>query len=256
MADTANLVSLFCHAAAADLRLLADLNAVELTEERIKELQAQQFPDSLGLSLLHADAPAVAEQLRTLLKSWQPTIPSKEFDALACDFASIYLNGSLHSYPSESVWIDDEELICQQPMFDVRECYEKHDLVVPNWRVMADDHLVNELLFVSALLEKAANTDEPLALLKEAAWFMDEHLLRWLLPFGRRVAQRCATPFYASLAVLTALYGEQVRDHLADILETPRRSHEEIEVEIKARRRVQVTPIKPMPYVPGVAPSW
>lgn len=255
MTDSVSLIPLFCQTAAADLRLLADLNAVELTEERIKELQTQQFPDCLGLSLLHADAPAIAEQLRVLLNEWQPSIPSKDLDALACDFASIYLNGSLHSYPSESVWIDDEELTCQQPMFQVRECYEKHGLAVPNWRMMADDHLVNELLFVATLLEKAASSEQPQSLLKEAAWFMDEHLLRWLLPFGQRVAKRCDTPFYASLALLTAFYGEQVRDHLADILETPRRSHEDIETEIKARRRMNA-PAQPIRYVPGVAPSW
>lgn len=211
----------------ADLRLLADLHATELTQERV---------EALGKGLF-------------------PKISDTLLDDLACDFADIYLNGKFHSSPQESVWLDDDELVCQRPMFEVRAWYARHGLGVPNWRCMADDHLVNQLLFIAHLLDKAAENAEPLTLLAETSRFMDEHLLRWLLPFAQRVSQRCATPFYAGLALETARYCEHLRDLLAEILEIPRVSHEEIEARLNA---LQVAAARPqtMQYYPGIAPSW
>ena len=217
-----------------DLRLLADLHATELSREQIQGLQAMNFS-------------ATAE--------FPPELSASLLDELASDFADIYLNGKFHSSPQESVWLDDDELICQQPMFEVRAWYEQHGLAVPNWRRMADDHLVNQLLFVAYLLDKAAETSQPEALLEETARFMDEHLLRWLLPFGQRVAKRCATQFYAVLALETAGYCEHVRDSLADILDVPRQSHEEIEARLRAQHLAATRP-QPMHYYPGTAPSW
>ena len=201
---------------ANDLRLLADLHATELTREQV-----------------HSDT---------------------QFDELACDFADIYLHGKFHSSPQESVWLDDEELVCQQPMFEVREWYARHGLEVPNWRKMADDHLVNQLLFVAFLLEKSSTESNP-QLLAEAARFLDEHLLRWLLPFAQRVAQRCATAFYAELAQETAVYVEHTRDLLAEILGVPRLNHEEIEAQLRAQQLAESRP-QPVKFYPGVAPSW
>lgn len=217
---------------ANELRLLADLHATELTGEKLAELRAIAFP---GVPEEHISSPLL--------------------DELASDFADIYLNGKFHSSPQESVWIDDEELVCQQPMFAVREWYARHGLAAPNWRIMADDHLVNQLLFIAHLLDKAGGQDDPQATLEETARFMDEHLLRWLLPFAQRVAQRCSTQFYATLALETTDYVENIRHSLADILQTPRPTHEEIEIRMKARQVAAATP-QPMQYFPGAAPSW
>jgi TorA maturation chaperone TorD len=218
---------------ANDLRMLADLHATELTRERIQELQAIGFPAAQG---------------------FPQEIPDKLLDELATDFADIYLNGHFHASPQESVWTDEEELICQQPMFQVREWYSWHGLAVPNWRKMADDHLVNQLLFIAHLLDKAAD-DDPQIILRETARFMDEHLLRWLLPFAKRVTERCDTDFYASLALITAMQGDHIRDLLAEILDYPRPSFEEIEARMKAPQLAATQP-QPMQYYPGVAASW
>ncbi|MEZ5478985.1 MAG: hypothetical protein R3E95_16345 [Thiolinea sp.] len=105
------------------------------------------------------------------------------------------------------------------------------------------------------LLAQAARQERPQPLLAETAQFMDEHLLRWLLPFCERVAQRCQTAFYASLAMLTAQYAEQLRELLAQILDTPRPTAEELEARFKARTLQSVQP-QTLQYFPGVAPSW
>ncbi len=253
MLEQANITTQFCRLMATDLYVLADLHAVELTVERMRELQALEFPSILALNSDDQAYLLTVQQMESCLREWGK-LPDSLVDDLASDFADIYLNGKFHSSPNESVWLDEEELVCQQPMFQVREWYAGHDLEVPNWRRMPDDHLVNELLFVAALLNKAA-VDHPTQILSDAACFMDEHLLRWLLPFGKRVADRCNTPFYAALALLTALYVEQLRDLLAGILNAPRPSYEEIEGRMHAHHHLASRP-EPIRYYPGIAPSW
>ncbi len=253
MAEDAALVKPFFEAVVADLRLLADLNATELTAERLQVLQQMNFPEQLALADQGGDMLLTRQQLAALIKDWDCQDPAL-IDDLASDFARIFLTGSLHAGPCESIWLDDEELVCQQPMFEVRKWYENHQLAVPNWRVMADDHLVNELLFVAHLLNKAA-TEEKTVFIEEAASFMDEHLLLWLLPFGSRVAQRCHTDFYAGLAMLTAFYLEQLRDLLAEMLGVERPDREALDAARQARQRAAAMP-QPLQYFPGTAPSW
>ncbi|HPQ94744.1 MAG TPA: molecular chaperone TorD family protein, partial [Thiolinea sp.] len=197
-----------------------------------------------------------AELARGLLRDSLQQEPTPAFmDQLATDFAAIYLNGSLHAHPSESVWLDDEELTCQQPMFEVRACYARHQLATPDWRRLPDDHLVNELLFVAHLLAEAAQQAEPQALLEEAARFLDEHLLRWLTPFTERVSQRCQTRFYAALAMLSGLCVEQLRDLLAGMLDVSRPTAEALEARFKAQALKAAEP-QALRYFPGTAAGW
>jgi TorA maturation chaperone TorD len=170
-------------------------------------------------------------------------------DELAADFAAIYLTHGYAAAPCESVWLDEDGLVMQRPMFEVRECYTRLGLSAPDWRMRPDDHLVHQLQFLTALLEH--NSEPALA---EAARFLDEHTLRWLPDFGRRVAARAATPFYVGLAMLTATYLDELRDVLAQIIGVARPTSDEIE----QRTRVVEEVALPMPtaYVPGTSPSW
>ncbi|WP_020559850.1 TorD/DmsD family molecular chaperone [Thiofilum flexile] len=244
----------FCQVIATDLRLLADLHASELTRERMRELLDIGFPGLLALGSYDHTLALAVEQLGVGMASWPNPIPDSLVDDLAADFADIYLNGSLHGLPNESVWLDDEELTCQQPMFEVREWYARHNLAVPNWRKLSDDHLVNELLFIAYLLDKVSSEQDS-QVLEEVAQFMDEHLLRWLLPFGKRVALRCATPFYSSLALTSALYVEQLRELIAMILGVARPSIEAIELKLRTQQ-LAASGVQPLRYYPGSAPSW
>ncbi len=251
MPNNQKLLSQFANATATDLRLLADLHAQELTPTSLQALSTQSFAQLLGWLPEGKLSEAIA-QLDQAIQEWQNVETQTVLDTLATDFAAIYLTGHYRASPSESAWTDDEELVCQDAMFAVRELYKAHYLNVPSWRMMADDHLVNELLFVAHLLDKTATSPE---VLQEIARFMDEHLLRWLLPFTSRVIQRCDTLFYASLALITGLYCDQLRNTVAEILGETRPSAEEIEARLKARVTSQTTAV-PLQYFPGTAPSW
>jgi len=58
-------------------------------------------------------------------------------------------------------------------------------------------------------------------------------VLRWLPLFSNRVAHRCATSFFAGIATLTAAYCEELRDLMAELLEEPRPTEEEVEQRMK-----------------------
>jgi TorA maturation chaperone TorD len=134
-------------------------------------------------------------------------------------------------------------------MFKVRKWYRRYGLAAEDWRLRSDDHLVLELRFLAHLLDGAT----PPVDLTEVARFLDEHPLRWIDHFAERVAGRCATRFYAGLALLTAAYLDELRDLLAEVLGTPRPTPEEIEASIAPP---QVSLEVDGPFLPGAAPSW
>ncbi len=234
-------------AVAADLVTLASLHHVEVDDRMLVDLALVSFPRELGLKLKSPKAVEAVKFMVDALIDLPLPVPKATLDELAADYAAIYLNHDYSASPYESVWLDEENLVMQAPMFQVREFYRRHGLGVADWRNRSDDHLVIELLFIASLMQSG----QPDAL-AEAAHFMDEHLLRWLPQFGERVAKRCATPFHAAACWLTAAYCDELRDLLAKILGEPRPSPEEIE----ARMRPQIVQAVPVKFVPGVAPSW
>jgi TorA maturation chaperone TorD len=244
-----------CKALGDDLRQLAALHDRELDRERIATLRADGFPESLGL-LPQGQAGRDATQILLDALGGLDDPPSdKELDDLAADYADLYLNHGLQTSPLESVWLDEEGLTHQGPMFEVRDYYQRHGLGSAAWRVRSDDHLCLQLEFLAFLFEQAADATNPQVLFIEAANFLDEHLLRWIPEFGLRTAHRCATPFYAGLGLLTAGYVEELRQLLEEALGQARPTADEIEE--RMHPAAEAIPVAaPTAYVPGVAPSW
>ncbi len=231
----------FLEACSLDLLTLARLHDRELDPETVHKLKGSGFPLGLGLRL--DQGKAIAEALAQEAAGLSMQSPAD--DELAADFAAIYLTHAIGASPLESVWLDEDGLAMQAPMFEVRAAYAEHGLRVPDWRQRPDDHLVFQLQFVSLLLERA---DENAA--AQAAAFLDAHLLRWFPGFAGRVAMRAATPFYACLAAYTAAYLEELRDLLAQISGVAR---PEVTIGGAGPTGDEATPAA---YVPGSAPSW
>ncbi len=230
---------------AADLLALAGLHDRELTAERVVEIQAAGFPSSLGLRLISPAGLAALEL--TGLGVAELGHDEESLSRYAADYADIYLTHGLRASPYESVWLDEENLAMQAPMFETRAWYGRFGLSAPDWRTRADDHLVFQLHFVAHLMEAVEGGAG------EAADFLDGHLLRWIGRFAGRVSGRCEVSFYAGLAALTAAYVEELRDLLAVALDRPRPSPEAVEKAAGQRASVEVEVPR---YVPGSAPSW
>jgi TorA maturation chaperone TorD len=244
------LVEQFRRLVSADLQELMVLNDREPTEEILIGLRQVAFPDSLGLKLRSEQGQQSCDLMRRGLVELPESVDQKTLDKLASDFAAIYLNHTYRAFPAESTWMDEEGLTRQEPMFQVRMFYDKYGLKASEWNSRTEDHLVLEIQFLIHLLE----LDQERATLVEITKFLDEHLLRWIGRFAQQVTTYCETSFYAGVVSLTAVYLDELRDMLAEILSEPRPSPEEIEQRMKPKH-IPITEV-PLQYVPGVAESW
>ena len=235
-------------ALADDLEMLIRLNDRELDRETLAGLVETGFPASMGLLPARESLAGPHVVLREAVAGLRGA-DGAALDTLAADFAAIYLTGAFGASPCESVWMDDDHLTCQAPMFELRKVYEAAGLANPDWRKRPDDHLVMQLDYLLQRLKRAPLAE---ADMEHLAAFLDAHLLRWLPEFAARAAARCATPFYAGLAGLTAGWLETFRDVLASVLDTPRPAVRGLGLADGRRAAAE----EPVSFMPGAAPSW
>lgn len=240
-------------AIAEDAEALAALHDRELAPALVDALHEAKFPACLGLmpatKEFAAAWRAMAEGMRGLPRAGD----AAGYDDLAAEYAAIYLTGAYGASSCESVWIDDDHLGWQQPMFEWREIHARAGLKAVDWRQRPDDHLVLQLLYIAHAARHARTRDDWRAL----AAVLDEHTLRWVPNFALRVAARTMSAFYAALAMLTAAWLDTLRDLLARELGEERPMREEIERRLQARRTAaRSEKALPLQFVPGAAPSW
>lgn len=235
----------FAEALVADLEQLLRLHDRELDQPLIDSLREIQFPEGLAL-LSKGEAGEGARQLMAATLA-----QTMDLDLLAADYAAIYLTAAYGASPYESVWITEEHLTSQQPMFEWREIYAADGFKVDDWRQRYDDHLVLQIQWLAHRIENPA-TDW-----QETARLLDEHLLHWLPDWAERVEARADTAFYVALAALTANWLEDFRAMLAEMFNLPRPDRETIAARIQAKFKTEAETIQPIKFYPGAeGPSW
>ncbi len=238
---------------AAALGLVIRLHDREADAELLA-LLAGADPGALFAGLLNT--PAEADALTALSAALRDLAGqgdgSAALDEIAVDFCDIYLTHGYRIAPSGSVWMTEEHLERQAPMFAVREWYAYYGLAVPDWRLRADDHLVHELQFVQHLLcDKAefAATD--------AARFLDAHALPWIPDFCAAMQKRARTPFYRATGALTQAFLGALRDWLAETTGiAPNVLSHAFAREADRKAREDELKAAEQPFVPGLAESW
>lgn len=240
-------VAEFAAAVASDLDVLASLHDREPAGTIVEALKKAPIEAQLGLVLVSEPALSALAAFALAVDDVPLPVTEAALDELAAGYADVYLRYAYRAAPEESVWLTEEGLQQQGPMFAAREFYRRNSLRSTDWARRPDDHLVVELRFLSQLIESARDK----AAFEEAARFLDCHLLRWVKRFAVRLVQANAPNWYAALALLTASYLEELRDHLADLtgLERPK---------VEPPRTGKPAPAAEQdgPYVPGIAPSW
>ena len=242
----------FAQAAAADLRLLALLHDREPEIEILQALVACPLQDQLSLNLQKEGGKSALEALDTAIAALPVPIDQTTLDALASDYACVYLRYTYRASPTESVWFDKDGLERQEPMLAVRNWYNQYDLQIVDWAKRPADHLALQLQFVAFLLEK--NESGTLPDLKASAQFLDEHLLRWIGLFADQLKKTQAMSYYVSIASVTATYLDEVRDHLEMLTGYPRAKPKPTTTIIDNRKTETDHDVQP--YHPGVGPGW
>lgn len=234
------------------LGLIARLHDREVDTDLLIGLRGAGIGELFANLLQDEEGREVAKALSEVLRDAPDQPGSAYLDELAVDFADIYLNHGFRVAPTGSVWLTDDHLERQQPMFDVRDWYQHYGIRVPNWRIRSDDHIVHELQFVQHLLGLASPASA-----YDAAVFLDRHVLPWVPEFCTRVAQRARQPFHALAALLTRAALEALRETLTTLTDAPREviTHAWAREADRARRAAE-TPDVERPFVPGLAESW
>ena len=235
--------------AAEALGLLIRLFDREADSDLLCGLRAIQAPDMFEALLPSPEGRAGAQVLRVALSGLpalhvETGIALGALDALAADYADVFLTHGYRLAPNASVWLTEEKLERQGPMFEVRDWYAHYGVTVPDWRKRADDHIVHELQFLGLLLN--LGTEAGMA---DAAHFLDAHLLPWVPEFGRRMALRVAEPLYAAAGLLCAAYLEALRDQLEELTGLARQPRKAVPASSQPDPEAA-------PFVPGAAESW
>lgn len=240
-------------AAGGDLALLARLHGLELDGELLERLRSAPFAE---LFALVPEDGMGREACEVIDRGWEVLDegdPERMLDRLAADFAALYLTHRHRVSPDESVWLDDDGLVRQRPMLEVREWYARFGVAAPDWRKVPDDNIALQLAFVSHLMTAEDDEGGWLATPEDVARFLDDHLLLWLDDFASAAASRSHTPFYAGLAIFTAAWMRAFREVLARITGIAPLTPEE---RAARRKRPEEAP-QPAegPYVPGMGPA-
>ena len=233
------------------LGLLIRLHDREADAELIAQLRAAEAP-ALFDALFAGDDNGAAAMLAAALDDLGQPPDVEALDEMAADFADLYLTNGHRTTPTGSVWMTEDHLQRQEPMFEVREWYVHYGLKVPNWRIRSDDHLVHELQFVHHLL--AIGSVDALG---DAAHFLDKHVLGWAPDFCDQAAQRVRTQFLAGVAAVTGNFLVALRDWLEDEtgIAPDIRTNAYARAQDLAARQLEVKGIE-RPFVPGLEPSW
>lgn len=107
--------------------------------------------------------------------------------------------------PFASVYLDPEKLIAGQNTLDIRNIYKKYNWEPKAGKTIPDDHLGNEILFLTYLLELyIKNKDKELhaKLSSEIHEYIERHLLTWIPQWSNDVQKHATTLGYKGIAML------------------------------------------------------
>ncbi|MFV0410836.1 MAG: molecular chaperone [Paracoccus sp. (in: a-proteobacteria)] len=231
--------------AAEGLAILIRLLDRELDADAIAGLKAIKAGDLFAKLLPVGAGRESGLALQGALDALPDAPDQVTLDDLAADYADTFLTHGYRLSPSGSVWMTEERLERQEPMFAVREWYEHYGLASPDWRIRADDHMVHELQFVHHLIE-----DGTAVTAIDAANFLDRHVLPWMPEYGRKMHDRCQTRLLATTGAVLADFLTELRGLLTELTG--------IEPDIAPLPGDKPNPKAPDQelYIPGVEPGW
>lgn len=199
---------------AGSYTLLSRIWGAEVDEGLWTQLLAMHFPSTPQL-------PALDAAYRSLQRTIQSPTPPTLVD-LRVDYARLCLGSDPRqgADPYESVHRNKEGLMMQDEWEAVLQLYSELGLKRSTATVESEDHLALELECLAQLCDRQ-ETALRQRQFPEASWWveqqvrmLDEHLLKWVPSFVRRVHKLGQTEFYKSFGDLTEAFLKADRDML------------------------------------------
>lgn len=156
-------------------------------------------------------------ELRDFFKG-KPCLKNEE-----AEFSRLFIGpGTLPAPPWESFYRNNEQMLFDDVMYEVREHYYSEGLRFMKENNEPDDHLALELEFMIHLIAKGLETPEKQEfsrILAKQRVFLDEHLGKWIGGFGERLAQGTDSKLYRGAALLAADFIANDLDFLNELVE-------------------------------------
>ena len=125
--------------------------------------------------------------------------------------------------PHESVYLDKDRRLGGSVTMGVAEFYQRAGADIADASIVMPDHLGMELEFMGFLcgIEKELwESDDNGALSKCIELqreFLEEHLLRWILPCCERIMESALYGFYKAIALFALGFLKGEKEHVADL---------------------------------------
>lgn len=209
--------------AAGFLRTLGSLVYLELTQEQIDALKAQNL-STLG----DGEEGLLGEGFRGIGRYLSRCSPNVRQD-LAVEYARIFLGAGVtteqSAAPFESVFTSPEGLLMQDARDEVVAVYRKYGTAIDPDANVPEDHLGFELTFLGNMADKTADVLEAgevdaarvTDLIGAQIAFIDGHILNWIGKLSEKVDQFAESQFYPSVMKLIAGYVAEYKAALSEL---------------------------------------
>jgi TorA maturation chaperone TorD len=149
--------------------------------------------------------------------------PATDWTAVEYEFNRLFVGPAAVPAPLyASAYCESERLLMGNAALEARQLYHRLGLAVPQEGVIPDDHLAFELEAM-IVLKSALGADDPPSQEAKAlhAWFVREHLARWLPPFILATRTHASTDGVVALAAdaLAAWFDKELNTTAAPLPE-------------------------------------
>ena len=182
-------------------QFLSTLYRDEIPQWLVQKMAEDDFADKVGTLLKSCTIQDLCSGLNKMTADLQSGSAREVFKKLRYEYAALFLNaGANPTFPYESCYTNQEPLVMQTPVAELRALYRKAGVHKNKEFMDIDDHIAVELEFMRYQAEKAAFTQENQ---EEQFNFLREHLMGWNDEFCAVLTSAAQTDFYKGLSKLT-----------------------------------------------------
>lgn len=149
------------------------------------------------------DADGLKDAAVRVAQSVGVEIPARtDWTAVEYEFNRLFVGpAAVPAPPFASAWTESDRALMGRATMEARQTYHRLGLAAPRENVIPDDHLAYELEAMLAMKSVLATDDGAAEGIAELhAWFVGEHLGRWIPPFVQAVRRHATEDGVVAMA--------------------------------------------------------